>query len=85
MPLFDVKCEECGLEEERLAKFNAVIRCSVCNGYAKRIHKAPHTFVQFKERVFEHFGPQSITVSSKKQLKELCKKYDVGSRYLMDG
>ena len=87
MPLYDTKCNDCGLEEERLARYKAVegneLRCSSCGGTVKILVR-PSKFIPFQARWFEHFGPDPIYVESKKQLKALCKEHDVTSVYLAD-
>ncbi len=84
MPLYDVKCPSCKHEEERLAKFDETIWCTRCGVQTQRVHK-PARYIPFKERVFEHFGPDPILVKSKRQLRGLCKEHGVKSVYLEDG
>jgi putative FmdB family regulatory protein len=77
MPLYDYKCNECGLEFEEIRKiidrYNA--ECPKCKGSVEIIPKAKLQI--FKPFINEDFDGTPILVESKAHYKQLCKKHGV--------
>lgn len=85
MPLYDFKCQKCSVHSEHIVKYELRNKqICPCGGIMELMWVKGHMFHPFKERVFSHFGPDEVLVTSKKQLKRLCKEHDCTSVYLAD-
>lgn len=87
MPLYDFKCKKCGgvIEDfcciNELEEYTINKKCPKCRGGVKRlIGGAKKDW--FQVHVNENFDGTPIEVTSKRHLKELCKKHNVTSRAL---
>ena len=82
MPIFDFGCTPCGkVEEHWVKKYDDPVKCK-CGRMMEKLITAPHVFHPFREGFFEHIDTKPIYISSKKQLREECRKRDVTSHYL---
>lgn len=89
MPIYDFECISCNQRQERIVPYDRrhAQYCDICQAPMDLIWTAGHTFIPFKERSFPGFpgSPfRDVVVSSKKQLRELCKQHDCKSVYLED-
>ncbi len=81
MPLHDLQCEACGQVEERLLGIEEKNpECPACGGATKRVLGSPVVH-EFREGWYEHIDRKPIYVSSKKQLKDECRKRNLTSIY----
>jgi len=79
MPLYEVKCNECGKEFEAFAKIadRQQIKCVHCNGHTTILISAPHRDSRYPFW-HEHLDPfKPILVKSRSHFKQLCKQYNV--------
>lgn len=53
MPIFDVKCEQCGEVEEVLKAYAAKYKCKKCGGDTKHLVSAPKAFLGFDYRPYD--------------------------------
>lgn len=85
MPLYDMKCRECGVTREVLCKIQDVPGqyCDCGGKLDVVITKAP-ALDWFRPFVTEDFDDTPIHVETKQQLKDLCIKHDVTNRALGD-
>lgn len=87
MPLYDFKCKNCEKVFENFCCINEVesftiqLRCPECNGKVDRLIGGVKKD-WFKVHINEDFDGTPIEVTSKKHLKELCKKHGVISKAL---
>jgi len=83
VPLYDFKCRECGHEFEELSKVEDKdsVPCKECSGKCDTLITTRGKD-WFKEGWWDDFDVKPIYVSSKSQLRELCKKYEVYARCL---
>lgn len=88
MPLYDFKCKKCGKVFENFCCINEVetftikSRCPDCKGKVDRLIGGVKKD-WFKVFTSEDFDGTPIEVTSKRHLRELCKKHKVYSRALM--
>lgn len=88
MPLYDFECLTCGKQFENfccindLEYFTIKQRCPKCGNKVKRLIGGIKKD-WFKPHINEDFDGTPIEVTSKKHLKELCKKHGVYSRALL--
>ena len=82
MPLYDFQCLKCNKEFEQFSKIDRrlSVKCS-CGGKTK-VLLSTASKDWFKPSVWEDFTDYPIEVTSKKHLKELCKKHGVYARAL---
>ena len=87
MPLYPYFCPNCNHEWEAVHKMEERLeeRCPICGDKARihfgRLKPSPHFF---PEGWWEDLDVEPIYISSKRQLKEECKKRGLQSRYLLD-
>lgn len=88
MPLYDVECQSCGKLFEIFCCIkdlpHTIInqKCPNCKGEVKQVI----TQIKrdwFRVHVNEDFDGTPITITSKKHLKDLCKKHGVQSKALL--
>lgn len=81
MPLYDLKCLTCGREFEEFSKIDKrlSVKCP-CGGGTKVLLGAKRDW--FRAGLWEDFTDHPIEVTSKKHLRELCKRYEVQARCL---
>lgn len=84
MPNYDYRCAECGniFEEHRSVAERRMARCAC--GAVPELQLGSSQPIIFKEGLYEHLGLKSVYVSSKRQLKDECKKRDLFSPYAWD-
>jgi putative FmdB family regulatory protein len=84
MPLYDVECTKCFKVFEAFKPLKELpegFTCE-CGGTARIVVKKANRD-WFRPHINEHFDGTPIEVTSKKHLRELCKKYGVYCRALM--
>ena len=83
MPLYQYQCLQCNYEEEARNRVDerADHLCSKCGSQSK-IKFAPFNPIVFQEQVFEHLDVNPVRVSSRRQLKEECKRRGVWAKCL---
>lgn len=79
MPVYEVDCPYCGIQEIISQKYQSLLMapCPVCGREAPRAWQSvgiPHTFTPYTT---EALSLEPIKVETKKQEKELEKKYHV--------
>jgi len=86
MPLYDMKCLNCGKEQEKFCSVVELHRqeCSECGGRLKVLITNSHNQDWFHPHWNEHFTGEPIWVRTRGHLKELCLKHNVTSRALGD-
>jgi putative FmdB family regulatory protein len=84
MPLYDYLCNNCGKDFEAIneVREREFCACPDCGNPAKLIFSSVGRKDWFREGFWEDFDIKPIYVSSKRQLKELCKRYGVYARCL---
>ena len=82
MPLYDFKCEKCKHIFEEYSKIadKDEVRCTECGGPTKTII-APRKVILFRTGWYEHIDKDPMYITSKKQLKEECRKRGLTSTY----
>lgn len=85
MPLYDFKCNECGEEFEDISPASAIAKawcpqCKEVKDVTVLITKANKDW--FVPHINDDFDGTPIEVTSRKHLRELCKKHGVYSRAL---
>ncbi len=85
MPRYDYHCEECNLTWE---SFHTISEresevCGKCGKRAKQLLSMGATVQTFTPHVYEDITDHPIEVTSKRQLKELCKVHNVKAVRLM--
>jgi len=84
MPLYPFKCPKCEKEVDiysTVENRDSTQICLDCKTFMTRQIITSQAIEIFKEEVWEHIANDPITIRSKKQLKEECKKhgcYSVG-------
>ena len=78
MPLYSYECEKCG---KKFDKFVSVserrnVKCE-CGHLATKLIVGSATLIEFTPAWFHDICEESIYITSKKQLKNECKKHDV--------
>lgn len=85
MPLHDYECSSCKkiFEEFCVIKdLNKEVKCS-CGEVANRIVKGKlHNYIEFKPFTTDRATWDPVTINSKKELSELCKKEGLQNDYL---
>lgn len=88
MPLYDFECPKCKKTFEKFCCINDLEcytikqKCPICETQLKRLIGGIKKD-WFRPHINEDFDGTPIEVTSKKHLKELCKKFGVQSRALM--
>lgn len=86
MPLYDFECKTCDIAFERQCKIAEKDKttCPKCGGDDVKQLIVPPTVILFHAGWYEHFTSEPIYIGSKRELKEACHKYNMGSAYLDD-
>lgn len=85
MPLYDYRCDACGVQTECLLPMeHEAPKCPKCEGEMCRFFTQGATFHQFREGWYEHIDAKPIYVSSKKQLREETRSRGLTSEYAED-
>lgn len=86
MPNYDYRCPECGIEFEAFAHIDARhdVRCPQCGKRADMQITGVQKHMPFKEGFFPHLDKTPVYASSKRQLKDECKKRDLFMPYAWD-
>lgn len=86
MPLYDMKCNECGHEFEDIFKINELenAMCPKCWGSVRILITNPNNTDWFKPHWNENFDTEPVFVRSRNHLKQLCDQYGVISHALGD-
>lgn len=86
----DFSCTDCN-DKERLACWTDKLqeqKCSTCGGdlvlEVERAKGTSATYIPFKEGWYEHFAKDPIYIKNKQELKDACKKHNMGSVYRDD-
>jgi len=89
MPLYDLECKDCGHVYEIFCcikdKDNYIInqKCPKCKGEVKQLYNIGKEKDWFHPHINEDFDGTPIQVTSKKHMRELCKKFGVQARALL--
>lgn len=87
MPLYDMRCTGCGLEEERLVRFSERDKqvCRRCEAPMRVIFRgSAGRYHPFPEGWWEHLDTKPIYIRNKRQLREECRRRGLSSQYLED-
>ena len=87
MPMYTQRCDNCGHEFEvfrLMSDYEKNPSCTECKSSTRRIIIGS-VFHAFPEEVWEHIDVNPITISSKKQLVETCKKHNCFAPAYMSG
>lgn len=85
----DFICSSCNTEKrdacwaEDLHKQKCECGGDLISEEERSANKAPN-YIPFKEGWYEHFDIKPIYIKSKKELKQACEKYNMGSVYRDD-
>jgi len=85
MPLYRYQCKECNheFEEYRPIDRRYDVLCPECGeGKIEIIIKKPASYHPFPEGWWEHLDVKPIYISSRRQLKDECKKRGLRAKYL---
>lgn len=85
MPMYDGKCPNCSTMVKDIVKKIADPwpECPQCRTILIQVFGQPAEVILFKEGIYEHLTWEPQYVTSKRQLRELCDKYDCHMPYLM--
>lgn len=84
MPIYEFYCPTCDKSNERLLKIeHEEQHCLVCGGLVRKIISVPNPHF-FREGYYPHLDIKPVYCSSKRQLKEECKKRGLTSHYASD-
>lgn len=84
MPIYTYQCQE-GHQVEKVrpvAKHGVPIRCN-CGRIASQIIVSVHGHV-FGEQTFDDIAPHPVTVRSKRELEQVCRRYGCYARNYME-
>lgn len=82
MPIYDMKCNICGVEKELLCKINERRdQNCICGGHLMVQLNSSYAVHSFKAGYFEHIALEPIYCGSKRQLKGECDKRGLTSIY----
>ena len=87
MPLYDYKCPSCEYEDEisNRVEDRKKQHCPRCKRFMILLIKPVNVTPRFPEGMWESISDDGpMYISSKKHLREECKKHGVSSRYLND-
>jgi putative FmdB family regulatory protein len=86
MAIYDYYCASCGttFEEFGDSSDSDDFDCPRCGTWAAQVPVAPGVHL-FGEQTFEHIAPDPITVSSRRELREVCEKHECYHPGYMDG
>lgn len=80
MPLYDFRCKTCGLVWEDLIAADAPDPSCQCGGLSERLISLP-TPILFREGWYNDIDTEPMYISSKKQLRDECRKRGLTSIY----
>ncbi len=86
MPLYDYICPKCELQSEHINKIAERQNqpCDNC-GANMNIQLTVGQYIPFKEGWYEHIDKKPIYCSSKRQLRDECRKRGLTSIYAEEG
>ena len=86
MPNYDYHCDGCDVdfEEFALIRERHLVTHAACGELAHLVLAPTQKYMRFHEGFFPHMDKEPVYASSKRQLKDECKKRDVSMPYAWD-
>ncbi len=86
MPLYDYECPGCGLEDEYINSI-AERQTQPCENCGENMIQkiSLGRYIPFKEGWYEHIDRKPMYISSKRQLRDECRKRGLTSIYAEEG
>ena len=81
MPLYDYECEKCGMIDEFFAPIERRTKTCECGATMTRILSPRYYINPDIEIVTDNISGEMTRITSRKQLKQMCKEHGVMEKY----